>query len=108
MRYIMLAGGIVEPGAGKPGAVSAYVALSAGRASRLFKVQGPTDNPRVVELDQATTIDLARFQLEVARDLEPALYEIRSRGGATGISAPSSTWVCDVVRAYAEPASGSN
>jgi hypothetical protein len=99
----MLAGGIVEPGCGRPGAVSAYVAMSAGRASRLFKVKGPADHPSVAELDRATTVDLARFQLEVARDLEPMLHEIRSRGGATGVSTPSSEWVCDLVKAYAEP-----
>jgi hypothetical protein len=103
VSYLMLAGGIVEPGAGRPGAVSAYVALSTGRASRLFKVQGPADRPVVTELDRATTVDLARFQLEVARDLEPALHEIRARGGPAGVSTPSSAWVCDLVKAYAEP-----
>jgi hypothetical protein len=104
----MLAGGIVEPGGGRPGAVSAYVALSSGRVSRLFKVQGPADHPSVTELDRATTVDLGRFQLEVARDLEPALHEIRSRGGAAGVSTPSSSWVCDLVKAFAEPAGSLN
>jgi hypothetical protein len=104
VSYLVLAGGIVEPGGGRPGAVSAYVALSAGHTSRLFKVQGPADRPIVTELDSATTVDLGRFQLEVSRDLEPALHEIQSRGGAAGVSTPSNAWVCDLVKAFAEPA----
>jgi hypothetical protein len=100
MRLMMMAGGIVEPGAGQPGAVSAYVVLSAGRGSRIFKVHGWADSPSVTELPAAITVDLGRFQTELAADLAPALTAIRSKGGAAAISTPSREWVCGVVKAY--------
>jgi len=96
----MLAGGIVEPGVGQPGAVSAYVAYSAGRTSRLFKVQGPADSPEVVELDAATTVDVSRFRGEVADDVKPALAEMERAGGRGAVAVPSSTWVTNVVRRH--------
>ena len=47
----MLAGGIVEPGAGAPGAVVAFVAVSGGpKGSRLFKIEGTASEPVVREL----------------------------------------------------------
>jgi hypothetical protein len=96
----MLAGGIVERGGGRPGAVSAYVALHAVRASRLFKLKGPTDAPSVTELDAATTVDLARFQREVADDLAPTLAEIRVQGGPAAIAQPKAEWVTDIVERF--------
>lgn len=96
----MLAGGIVEPGVGQPGGVSAYVALSAGRASRLFKVEGPANAPEVRELDPATTVDVNRFRREVADDVEPALAAIRGAGGTGAVAEPSGAWVTDVVRRH--------
>jgi hypothetical protein len=105
-RLMMLAGGIVEPGGGRAGAVSAYVVLSASRGSRIFKVQGPTDGATVSELPGATTIDLGRFQTELSDDLAPELEEIRSRGGAASITTPRKDWVCNVVREHLKAAEG--
>ncbi len=96
----MLAGGIVEPGVGQPGAVSAYVAYNAGRASRLFKVQGPADAPEVTELDAATTVDATRFRREVGEDVAPALAAIEQAGGRGAVAVPSARWVTDVVRRH--------
>jgi hypothetical protein len=94
----VLAGGIVEPGVGRVGAVSAYVAFSGslGR-SRLFKVQGRTDAPCVVELDAATTVDLGRFRQEVVSDLQPEIAYITSHGGTAAITEPRAQWVAGVV-----------
>lgn len=96
----MLAGGIVERGAGRPGFVSAYVVLNEGAKSRLFKVRGPSDAPEVTELDAATTVDLARFRRELADDLEPALAEVRARGGSPAVATPKADWVTSVVERY--------
>jgi hypothetical protein len=103
----MLAGGIVEPGAGQPGSVSAYVAYSGGRGtSRLFKVQGRIDAPLVAELDAATTVDLGRFRREVSEDLQPAVVAITSRGGAASVADPKPEWVADIVRRHLQAAEG--
>jgi hypothetical protein len=106
-KLLMVAGGIVEPGAGRPGAVSAYVVLSASRTStRIFKVRGPSDRVGVQELPSAITIDLARFQSELHHDLEPSMRDIQLRGGTAGISTPSSAWVCGIVRAHLKKTEG--
>jgi len=99
-KLLVLAGGIVERGAGRPGMVSAYVVLNEGSKSRLFKVLGEADAPKVTELDAATTVDLGRFRRELADDLEPVLAEIRARGGSSGISVPKPEWVTGVVERY--------
>jgi hypothetical protein len=103
----MLAGGIVEPGVGLIGSVSAYVAFRGrlGR-SRLFKVQGPTNQPRITELDSATTVDLGRFRREVLEDLRPAVDDITARGGTAAIAEPKADWVADVVRHHLRKAEG--
>jgi hypothetical protein len=103
---MMLSGGIVEAGGGHPGAVSAYVVYSAGRESRLFKIKGEATTPGVTELGAATTIDLKRFQSELEQDLAPTLAELRKIGAAAGVATPSSTWVCDVVRAHLKKTEG--
>ena len=103
----MLAGGIVEPGAGQPGSVSAYVAFSGVRGkSRLFKVQGRIDTPIVTELDAATTVDLGRFRREVDEDLQPAVVAITTRGGAASVADPKPEWVAEVVRRHLRDAEG--
>ena len=99
-NLLVLAGGIVEGGAGRPGVVSAYVVLNEGKQSRLFKVHGPTDAPMVIELDAATTVDLARFRRELADDLEPTLADLRARGGSPAIATPKPEWVTSVVERY--------
>ncbi|EYF04220.1 hypothetical protein [Chondromyces apiculatus] len=103
----MLAGGLVEPGAGVPGAVIAYVAVSGGtQGSRLFRVEGPSSMPGVEELPSATTIDLGRFDRDAQELLAPALTAIEERGGRGAITRPSPAWVCSVVRAYLRSAEG--
>jgi len=97
----VLASGLVEPGAGAPGAVVAFIAVNFGvGGSRLFKVSGPVDDPRVEELGGATTIDLGRFRRELEQELEPALEAMKHLGGAARITQPAQDWVCDYVRRH--------
>lgn len=103
----MLAGGIVEPGAGAPGAVLAFVAVSGSpKGSRLFRVEGPASAPIVRELEAATTIDLGRFDRDAQAELEPARAEIAKRGGVAAIARPAPAWVCGHVRAFLERTEG--
>ena len=100
-KFYMLAGGIVEPGAGNPGAVSAFVAYNPSPSeSRLFKVEGPTDGPRVVELPSATTVDLGRFKQEVERELTPVREKIVESGGVSAIASPKADWVNEIVQQH--------
>jgi hypothetical protein len=98
-KLFMVAGGVVEPSAGKPGAVSAYVVLSAGRMSRIFKVEGPRDAAVVKELAAATTVDMKRFQTELAQDLAAA-----APGAA--VQRPDDKWVTGLVAAYLKKSEG--
>lgn len=103
----MLAGGIVEPGAGAAGAVVAFVAVSGfPSGSRLFRVEGPASAPAVREIEAATTIDLGRFDREAAEELAPALAEIAARGGVGAIARPAPAWVAAQVRAHLERTEG--
>lgn len=100
-KFYMLAGGIVEPGAGNPGAVSAFVAYNPSPSeSRLFKVEGPTDGPRVVELSSATTVDLGRFRQEVRSELDPVLQQMAKLGGTGAITSPKADWVNAIVQKH--------
>lgn len=97
----MLAGGIVDPGGGRSGSVSAYVAYNPSPGtSRLFKVHGSTDAPEITELEAATTIDLGRFKQELKQDLEPALEGIRAQGGTAAIATPKAEWVTEFVQRF--------
>lgn len=97
----MLAGGMVEPGAGNPGAVSAIVAYNPSPSvSRLFKVDGPADEPRVSELPTATTVDLGRFRAEVQGELKPVVDKIASEGGTAAITSPKADWVNAIVQKH--------
>ena len=103
----MLAGGIVEPGAGASGAVVAFVAVSgAPFGSRLFRVEGPASAPSVREIEAATTIDLGRFDREAQEELAPAVAEIVARGGVASVARPSPAWVAGHVRAHLERTEG--
>jgi hypothetical protein len=102
----MLAGGIVEPGAGVPGAVIAYVAVSGPRGSRLFRVSGAATQPMVQELPPATTIDLGRFDREAQELLAPVLGAIEAYGGKGAIARPAAAWVCSRVRAHLKETEG--
>ena len=100
-KLFMLAGGIVEPGAGQPGRVSAFVAFNPKpTASRLFKVHGSATSPAVTELPSATTVDLGAFRRELADELGPAVEEIRAKGGAAAIAQPRAEWVLEVVKQH--------
>lgn len=97
----MLAGGIVDGGAGKPGAVSAYVAFNPEPGiSRLFKVSGPTSAPVVEELGSATTIDLGRFRRDLEEELAPTVQAIREAGGQAGIADPKPEWIASIVERH--------
>jgi len=100
-RLLMVAGGMVEPGGALPGSVSAYVVLSTrvGRA-RVFKVSGALDTPRVDELPKDTAVDVADFQGQLHRDLDPVVRAVKNRGGTAGVSTPADAWVCDLVQAH--------
>ncbi len=107
MKARMLVGGIVEPGAGTPGAVIAYVAVSGGpQGSRLFKVDGSAAAPEITELPPATTIDLGRFDRDAQNELNPALRAIAANGGKAAIARPAPAWVCAIVRRHLEAAEG--
>ncbi len=103
----MLASGIVEPGAGSPGAVVAFVAVNFGLdGSRLFKLAGPTTAPVVEKLANATTVDLGRFTRELEQELQPAVDAIAALGGAAAITRPAADWVCQQVRAHLQEHEG--
>jgi hypothetical protein len=103
----MLAGGVVEPGAGSPGAVLAYVAVSGGHlGSRLFRVEGPPNAPVIHELRSETTIDLSRFNRDTKRELQPAVEEIERLGGVSAIVIPKAEWICGEVRAHIKEREG--
>jgi hypothetical protein len=79
-KLLVLASGVVKVPKGGPRALSAYVVLSAGAKSRVFRVRGPADAPAIEELPAATTLDVKRFQSELQNDLQPALDEVRAEG----------------------------
>ena len=106
-KLYVLAGGIVEPGAGRPGRVSAFVAYNPKPGtSRLFKVQGSAAKPEVNELPSATTVDLGQFRRTLQEELEPAVAEITSQGGAAAIAVPKSDWIFDIVRRHVKTTEG--
>jgi hypothetical protein len=86
----MMAGAVAstpEPGSDW---ISAYVVLSAGAKSRVFKLSGKTSAPEIDELPAATTLDLKRFQDEMKNDLF----------GMGPAKVADAVWVCEVVRAH--------
>jgi hypothetical protein len=94
-KLLMMAGGEV----GKAGArlLSAYVVLSAGTKSRVFKVHGKEGSLAVDELPAATTLDVRRFQREIVDDLPDA---------GKGMTKPDAAWVCEAVRVHLKQADG--
>jgi hypothetical protein len=93
-KLLMMAGGQVG---GAEGTVSAFVVLSAGTKSRVFKVKGSAASPAITELEAATTLDIQRFRREVVDDLP--------RGGF-GMVTPDSSFVCGIVRAHLKKTEG--
>lgn len=103
-KLLMLSGGVVAKGS-THGVLCAYVVLSAGHASRVFKVTGPSDAVKISELPAATTIDLKRFEREVAENLAP---EVHAAGPGASVAAPPSDWVCGLVAAHLNTAEGTD
>ena len=101
----MLACGLVRS-AGAERALSAYVVLSAGAATRVFRVRGPTSALAVEELPSATTLDIRRFQTELDEDLQPALRAARSSDPKARIELSHPEWVTGVVRKHLKDAEG--
>jgi hypothetical protein len=99
-KLLVMASGVVKIPRGGPRAVSAYVVLSAGAKSRVFRVRGAADAPAVEELPPATTLDMRRFQTELQEDLQPALNELRAQGHAAHIELSRPEWVTAHVRKH--------
>jgi len=95
-KLLMMAGGTAPGEAGSAGWVSAYVVLSAGAQSRVFKVVGKIDAPQIDELPAATTLDMKRFQDELKKDLY----------GMGVVRNADKDWVCDVVRKHLKASEG--
>jgi hypothetical protein len=105
-KLMMLSGGIVDAGGGRPAGVSAYVVLSEGAGSRIFKVKGSEGAEAVSEFGAATTLDLKRFQREVEEDLKPMVERIRQAGGNAHIAKAATAWVCGLVRQHLKKVEG--
>ena len=86
----MLAGSVTGGDDPATSYVSVYVVLAEGPRSRLFKVTGPKNEPRIEELDAATTLDIKRYR-ELA-DKDVAEHGPPRPGDAA--------WACDVVRVH--------
>ena len=101
----MLASGVVKSG-GAARAVSAYVVLSAGAASRVFRVRGEASAPTVEELPSATTLDIKRFQTELDADLQPALRAARATDTKAHVELSRPEWVSAFVRKHLKATEG--
>jgi hypothetical protein len=105
-KLLVLAGGVVNAPKGGPRAVSAYVVLSAGPQSRVFRVHGPADGPAVEELPPATTLDIKHFQVELQEELQPALDELRAEGHPAHIETARLDWVTAFVSKHLKSTEG--
>ena len=104
-KLIVLAEGVVKGPSG-PRAISAYVALSAGPQSRVFRVRGAADAPFVEELPAATTLDVRRFQVELQDDLRPALDALREEGHPASVEACGPDTSASAVREHLKATEG--
>jgi hypothetical protein len=105
-KLLVLAGGVVNVPKGGPRAVSAYVVLSAGAQSRVFRVRGGAHAPSVEELPSATTLDIKHFQVELQEDLQPALDELRTQGHPAHVEPARPEWVTAFVREHLKSTEG--
>jgi hypothetical protein len=104
-KLLVLASGVVKAsGAGR--AISAYVVLSAGAASRVFRVRGDPSAPSIEELPSATTLDIKRFQTELQEDLQPALAAAKSADPRAHVELTRAEWVCACVRKHIKELEG--
>jgi len=83
-------------------ALSAYLVLSAGAKSRVFRVRGTADAPAIEELPPATTLDVKRFQTDLEDDLKPALAE----GHPAHVELSRHDWVAAIVRKHLKATEG--
>ena len=105
-KLLVLAGGVVKAPKDGPRAVSAYVVLSAGAKSRVFRVRGPAGGPTIEELPPATTLDVKHFQVELQEDLQPTLDELRAEGHPAHVELSRPEWVTAFVRKHLKATEG--
>lgn len=105
-KLLVLASGVVKVPKGGVKAVSAYVALSAGAHSRIFRVRGSAEAPSVEELPSATTLDMKRFQGTLQEDLQPTVDELRKDGLAAHVELSRPEWLAAIVRKHLKDTEG--
>jgi hypothetical protein len=105
-KLLVLASGVVKIPRGGVRAVSAYVVLSAGAQSRIFRVLGSAEAPSVEELPSATTLDIKHFQGKLQEDLQPALDELRTEGHAAHVELSRPEWLAAIVRKHLKDSEG--
>jgi hypothetical protein len=106
-KLLVLASGIVKAsGGGGAHVLSAYVVLSAGAKSRVFRVRGAPDSPTITELPAATTLDIKRFQTDLQDDLQPTLDALRAQGKAPHVELSRQDWVATLVRNHLKATEG--
>jgi hypothetical protein len=106
-KLLVLASGIVKaPRGGGVRALSAYLVLSAGAKSRVFRVRGSPDTPAIDELPAATTLDVKRFQTDLQEDLQPVLNELRAEGFPAHVELSRAEWVAAIVRKHLKASEG--
>jgi hypothetical protein len=100
-KLLVLASGVVKaPHGGGVRGLSAYLVLSAGPKSRVFRVRGTGDAPVIEELPSATTLDVKRFQSDLQEDLQPVLDELRAQGHPVHVELSRHDWVAAIVRKH--------
>jgi hypothetical protein len=106
-KLLVLASGVVKaPRGGGVRALSAYLVLSAGAKSRVFRVRGSADAPAIEELPPATTLDVKRFQTDLQEDLAPVLQELRAEGYPAHVELSRHDWVAAIVRKHLKETEG--
>jgi hypothetical protein len=106
-KLLVLASGVVKaPQGGGVRGLSAYLVLSAGAKSRVFRVRGTPDAPVIEELPAATTLDVKRFQTDLQQDLQPVLDELRAQGHPVHVELSRHEWVAAIVRKHIEETEG--
>ncbi|HEY1692919.1 MAG TPA: hypothetical protein VGG39_12200 [Polyangiaceae bacterium] len=99
-KLLVLAAGVVKVPKGGIRAVSAYVVLSAGAQSRVFRVRGTADVPVIEELPPATTLDVKHFQGTLQEDLQPAVDQLRAEGHPAHVELARPEWLAGHVRKH--------
>jgi hypothetical protein len=106
-KLLVLASGVVKaPRGGGVRALSAYLVLSAGAKSRVFRVRGTGEAPVIDELPSATTLDVKRFQTDLQEDLQPVIDELRAEGYPAHVELSRHDWVAAIVRKHLKATEG--